>query len=66
MRRVTVDEDLRHRLHGLDRPLEFCDSSGKVLARYVPVVDSSKCENTARTVSDDEAHHGNTASNNQP
>lgn len=33
MTRITVDEELRKRLHGLKTDLELCDESGCVLAR---------------------------------
>jgi hypothetical protein len=44
MTKVTVDESLRARLHGLTEPLELCDGSGQVIARVVPVLDLSAYE----------------------
>jgi hypothetical protein len=33
---VTVDQELRSRLNGLDRPIEFNDESGKTLGVFLP------------------------------
>jgi hypothetical protein len=39
MKRITVDEELRRRLHNLTEPLELCDPSGRVLPQPDPVED---------------------------
>jgi hypothetical protein len=44
MTRVIVDEILRNKLHNLTEPLELCDSSGRVLGRFVPTIDLSQYE----------------------
>ena len=44
MTKVIVDETLRSKLHNLTQPLELCDSSGRVLARLVPLPDPSQFE----------------------
>lgn len=44
MTRVTVDDDLRRKLHDLSHEIELCDEEGRVLARVKPVVDLSQFE----------------------
>jgi hypothetical protein len=44
MTRILVDEVLRSRLLNLDRRIELCDESGRVVARVLPTYDSSKFE----------------------
>lgn len=44
MTQVTVTETLRSLLPDLSQPLEFCDASGRVLARVMPVFDSDQYE----------------------
>lgn len=36
MTKIKVDYELRKKLLFLTTPLEFCDESGKVIARYTP------------------------------
>lgn len=36
MTRITVDETLRTKLHGLSEPLELCDEAGHVVAHLLP------------------------------
>jgi len=40
MTRIILDEALRDKLHGLSRPLEFCDEGGRVLGRFTPTAPS--------------------------
>jgi hypothetical protein len=37
MTRVTVDDELKRKLHNLSTELELCDDQGNVLARVKPV-----------------------------
>lgn len=37
MTRITVDDELKRKLHNLETELEICDEQGKVLARVKPV-----------------------------
>ncbi len=39
MTRITVDDELKRKLHDFSRELELCDADGHVLARVKPVVD---------------------------
>ncbi|MFT3881737.1 MAG: hypothetical protein QM703_19015 [Gemmatales bacterium] len=39
MIRIQLDQTWRERLLGLDKTIEFCDESGKVLGQFVPSED---------------------------
>jgi hypothetical protein len=54
MTRVVVDETLRTRLHNLDQPLELCDTSGRVLGRFLPVLDPALYEGLEPQISKEE------------
>jgi hypothetical protein len=54
MTRVTVDAGLSRKLHGLTEVAELCDPSGRVLGRFVPVVDISEWEPVTPDVSEEE------------
>lgn len=41
MNLVTVDAELRAKLHGLGEPLDFCDEQGRLLGRFVPATNQS-------------------------
>ena len=36
MDKVILDEALKARLNGLDKPLELCDETGRALGQFVP------------------------------
>jgi hypothetical protein len=44
MTQIVLDAALRSKLYDLKQPLELCDESGRILARLVPVLDSSDFE----------------------
>jgi hypothetical protein len=44
MTRITVDAELRSKLHNLAEPLELYDPSGKLLARVTPALSPSEWE----------------------
>jgi hypothetical protein len=54
MTRVVVDETLLSRLHNLDQPLELCDASGRVLGRFLPVLDPALYEGLEPQISKEE------------
>lgn len=54
MTRVTVDDDLRHKLYDLTREIELCDEKGHVVARVKPVLDLSQLELPAPMASEEE------------
>ncbi len=54
MTQVLVDEALRAKLLDLTRPLELCDSSGRVLGRFLPVLDPALYEGLEPDISEAE------------
>jgi hypothetical protein len=36
MSRVTLDQELRSKLNGLNEPLEICDEQGRILGQFLP------------------------------
>lgn len=44
MTQLILDASMRSKLYELKQNLELCDESGQVLARLIPVVDSSAFE----------------------
>ena len=54
MIKVTVDDLLRTRLHNLTEPLELCDEAGRVLGRFVPLIDPSEWEPVSPAASEAE------------
>jgi hypothetical protein len=54
MTRIILDANLASRLHELSETVELCDPSGRVLGRFVPVVDMSQWEPMSPDVSDEE------------
>jgi len=54
MIRIVLDAQTAEKFHGLREPLELCDSSGRILARAVPVIDISQCEPVTPGITDEE------------
>ena len=54
MTRILADTDLLAKLHNIEKPLELCDASGKVLGRLFPAVDLSEYERWEPTISEEE------------
>jgi hypothetical protein len=54
MTRIMVDDLLRGKLHNFKQALEFCDESGAVLARLVPVLGPAEYEGAEPRVSKEE------------
>ncbi len=54
MTRITLDNELRSKLHNLTEPLELCDESGRVVGRVVPEVDLSRYEQWEPPMSEEE------------
>jgi hypothetical protein len=54
MTRITVDENLSTQLNGLPQPVAVCDPSGRVLGRFVPLIDLSEWEPVSPDISDEE------------
>ena len=49
---ITIDPTLTAKLRGLAHPVEFCDDSGRILGRYVPV--ATPDDRTQPQISDEE------------
>ena len=54
MSKITLDAELCGKLRGLAEPVELCDDSGRVLGRFVPVIDMSEWEWVGPEVSEEE------------
>jgi len=54
MTQITLDAIASGKLNNLTHPVEVCDPSGKVLGRFVPVVDLSEWEPVTSGASEEE------------
>ena len=54
MPKITLDEVLASKLHELSQVVELCDPSGRVLGRFVPLIDLSEWEPISPDVSEEE------------
>lgn len=54
MIRITLDADMKRKLGDLDEPVELCDEAGHVIARVIPVVDTSQYDPLTPGISDEE------------
>jgi len=54
MDRIIVDAELLQKLSQLTRPLELCDTAGRVLARVQPVLDPAVWEAITPEISEEE------------
>lgn len=59
MTRVVLDESLRSVFLGFSTPLEVCDSSGRVVGRFVPSVDYEAVERARPLISEQELDRRN-------
>lgn len=54
MPQIILDANLSGRLHQLGQAVELCDPAGKVIGRFVPIVDLSRWEPVTPDVSQEE------------
>ena len=54
MTQITLSNAVATQLHGLTAPVALCDTSGKVLGRFIPAIDASEWEPVSPEVSEDE------------
>ena len=54
MHRIVVDAELLGKLHELTAPLEFVDSSGRLLGRFFPIPDPALFEDLEPQISEEE------------
>lgn len=59
MTRVVLDENLRSVFLGFSTPLEVCDSSGRVVGRFVPSADYVAVERARPFISEEELDRRN-------
>jgi hypothetical protein len=54
MPKITLDDAPASKLHELSQVVELCDPSGRVVGRFVPLIDLSEWEPISPDVSEDE------------
>lgn len=54
MTQIILDAATSGKLTGLERSVELCDPSGKVLGRFVPLIDLTEWEPVSPPVSEEE------------
>jgi hypothetical protein len=59
MTRVVLDESLRSLFLGFTTPLEVCDSSGRIVGKFVPSVDYEAVERARPPISQEELDRRN-------
>jgi len=54
MTQIILDASVSVQLHNLNQPVELCDPSGRVLGRFVPLIDLSEWEPISPDISEEE------------
>jgi hypothetical protein len=54
MTQIILDASVSSKLHDLTHPVELCDPSGRVLGRFVPLVDMTEWEPVSPAASEEE------------
>jgi len=54
MTQIILDPSASSRLNDLTEPVDLCDPSGRVLGRFVPLIDISKWEPVSPEASEEE------------
>jgi len=54
MTQIILDATTSSKLHKLEQPVELCDPSGRVLGRFVPLIDLSEWEPLSPDISEEE------------
>jgi hypothetical protein len=54
MNQIILDTNVSNQLHELTQPAELCDPSGRVLGRFVPLIDMSEWEPISPDISEQE------------
>ena len=55
MTQIILDAGASGQLSGAVQPVELCDPTGRVLGRFVPLIDSSEWEPLTPDISEEEA-----------
>ncbi|HQU41524.1 MAG: hypothetical protein B7Z73_04885 [Planctomycetia bacterium 21-64-5] len=59
MTRIVLDDKLRTTFLEFNRPLELCDTSGRVLGKFIPAVDYAAVERARPPLSDEDLDRRN-------
>lgn len=51
---VMLNDELSAKFFGFSKPLEICDASGRVVGKFIPVVDYAALERARPPISDEE------------
>jgi hypothetical protein len=54
MIQITIDEALWTKLHELGQEVELCDSTGRAVGKFVPLIDLSEWEPLSPDISEEE------------
>ncbi len=54
MTQITLDASLSSKLNDLTQPVDLCDPSGRILGRFVPLIDMSEWEPLSPDISEEE------------
>ena len=54
MTRIVLEADSSSTLNNLMHPVELCDASGRVLGRFVPLIDLSEWDPASPEISEEE------------
>jgi len=54
MTQIILDTALASRLHAMGQPVELCDPSGRVVGRFVPLIDLSQWQPVTPDITEEE------------
>jgi hypothetical protein len=54
MTQIILDASVASKLHEILHPVELCDQAGRVLGKFVPLIDMSEWEPVSPDVSEEE------------
>lgn len=54
MKQIKLDAGLASTLHNLTQVVQLCDPSGRILGRFVPLIDMSEWEPVSPDISEEE------------
>ena len=54
MGQFFLDANVSSQLHGLSQPVELCDPTGRVIGKYVPLIDLTEWEPISPDISEEE------------
>jgi hypothetical protein len=54
MTRIVIDANMSTQLHSLTQPVEVCDASGRLIGRFIPIIDMTEWEPVSSDISETE------------